>query len=269
MPAHVAVLQTAGTPSEIDANLAELRSAALLAADRGADLLVTPEMFLTGYHVPRPFTDLVDRDLLASVQTVAAETGVALVVGGPEITPDGVYNAAFCVGADGAVLTVYRKAHLFGDLDRASFLSGDRLFGRFVLGDLCVAVLICYDVEFPETVRAAADHGAHLVVVPTAQMEPFALVADTVVPTRAWENQVYVAYANRIGTEGPLTYVGRSSVVGPDGQSLAKAGIAPELLLASVDPEVVRAQQATNPYLDDRRPDLYPGPARHTDRRAQ
>jgi predicted amidohydrolase len=120
-----------------------------------------------------------------------------------------------------------------------------------------VAVLICYDVEFPETVRAAAERGAHLVAVPTAQMTPFEFVAEQVVRARAWENQVYLAYINHDGRERTLEYVGRSSIVAPSGDVLAGAGHGDQLLLATIDTDVVGRARAQNPYLADRRLDLY------------
>ena len=127
----------------------------------------------------------------------------------------------------------------------------------FDLDGVRVGILICYDVEFPEAVRALALAGADLVAVPTALMRPYQVVTRTVVPTRAYENQVYVAYANRCGSEGELTYAGESCVVGPDGADLARAGSGEELLLAEIDPARLAASRADNTHLRDRRPALY------------
>jgi predicted amidohydrolase len=121
-----------------------------------------------------------------------------------------------------------------------------------------LGILICYDVEFPETVRAAALDGADVVIVPTAQMEPFAHIAERLIPVRAWENQVYLAYVNRVGSEGDLTYVGRSSIVGPDGVVLdALDAETTGLMIATIDPEATRRARRENPYLADRRAELY------------
>jgi predicted amidohydrolase len=91
-------------------------------------------------------------------------------------------------------------------------------------------------------------------------MAPAEVVAETLVPARAAENQVFVAYANRIGSEGELTYVGRSRVAGPDGAVLATAGPAEEtLVLAEVDPAAIDAARAPFSYLAERRPELAPG----------
>jgi len=117
-------------------------------------------------------------------------------------------------------------------------------------------------VEFPENARLAALAGAHLIAVPTAQMQPFEFVADTLVRARAWENQVYVAYANHEGVEGDTTYVGRSSIVAPDGSVIDRREGGTGLLWADVDPEQVHRGQRANPYLADLRPSLYCDPVR-------
>jgi predicted amidohydrolase len=128
-------------------------------------------------------------------------------------------------------------------------------------------MLICYDVEFPEPVRAAARAGAHLVAVPTAQMEPFEFVAEQLVRARAWENQVYLAYANHTGREGDLVYVGRSSIVGPNAEVLDSAGLEARVLRATLETAAVERAQRENPYLTDLRTDLFCSPDTRADDR--
>ncbi|WP_354586883.1 nitrilase-related carbon-nitrogen hydrolase [Janibacter sp. UYMM211] len=120
-----------------------------------------------------------------------------------------------------------------------------------------VATMVCYDVEFPEAVRAAALAGARAVLVPTANMEPYVAVNDVVVRSRAIENATPVVYANHCGSEGETRYVGASVVVGPDGAVLARGGPDGEELLV-----VDLPLRAANPpdgatYLADRRPEIY------------
>jgi 5-aminopentanamidase len=257
---EIACLQTAGTTGDPEANLAALARAAAETAARGAELLITPEMFLTGYDLG-PDTPARVRALAPGlterVAQIAREHAVALLVGMPEVVGDDCFNAAVLVGPDGEVLGRHHKVHLFGDIDRAAFTAGDRLVSTVDLGGLRIAMLICYDVEFPEAVRAAALAGAHLVAVPTAQMHPFEWVAEQLIRVRAWENQVHVAYVDHDGHEGSFDYVGRSSVVGPDGRVLASVEHGEALLFARVDPDAVARAQRENPYLTDRRADLY------------
>jgi predicted amidohydrolase len=129
--------------------------------------------------------------------------------------------------------------------------------------------VICYDVEFPETVRAAAVRGARLVLVPTALSEGFEAVPQLLVRARALENQVTVAYANHSGTEDDCDFLGGSVIAAPDGSLLAAAGAGPELLFAElpaaprVPAEPAEAgeggegAEAGVAYLADRRPETY------------
>jgi 5-aminopentanamidase len=241
------------------ADLEGLRSRAAEAAGKGARLLITPEAFTTGYNVPglAELAQPADGPWLAEIAAIAHEAGIAILYGYPEQDGEIVHNAAQLVDRDGRVLANYRKSHLYGELDLRTFTQGE---GDFVVADLDgvrVGILICYDVEFPEAVRALALAGADLIAVPTALMRPYEVVTRTVVPSRAYENQVYVAYANRSGTEAELTYCGESCVVAPDGEVLARADIGEELIVAHVDLERLAAARLENTHLRDRRPDLY------------
>ncbi|WP_432544650.1 carbon-nitrogen hydrolase family protein [Kineococcus sp. SYSU DK002] len=257
---RIAGWQHPGEPGDVDGNLAALEDAARRAAAGGARLLVTPEMFLTGYNIGARVAELAREPLEDRVADVARRTGVALAVGLPLPAPggaDGVTNSVLLLDETGRRLARYDKTHLFGDLDRSLFVPGDRPVVTADLDGVRLAFLVCYDVEFPETVRAAALAGTDLVLVPTAQMEPFAFVAEHLVRVRAWENQVYLAYVNHSGAEGDLRYVGRSSISAPSGDVLAFAAPDGEdLLFADVDPAVVRAAHRDNPYLTDLRPEF-------------
>jgi predicted amidohydrolase len=161
------------------------------------------------------------------------------------------------IDRDGARLADYRKCHLFGEIDRAVFVTGDRLVVQFSLDDLTVGLLTCYDVEFPEAVRAHALAGADLLVVPTGLIIPFDLVSEVLVPARAYGSQVFIAYVNRCGVEGELTYCGSSCVAAPDGRVLVRAGSDEELLVVDVDRDVLLSSRVVNTHLQDRRPELY------------
>jgi predicted amidohydrolase len=259
---RIACWQPSSPGGETAVALAGLRGAAAAAADAGAGLLVTPELSLTGYHLGaerlRALAEPADGPLCRAVGALAAEYGVATVFGWPERVGAAVYNTVRLVDGAGRPLATYRKAHLYGDLDRAVFSPGQHGLVQAVLGGLTVGLLICYDVEFPESVRAHAVHGTELLVVPTALMRPWEFVARTLVPTRAFESQLFLAYANWVGPERELDYCGLSQVVGPDGQPRASLDATAGLLLADIDPTDITLAGAGTPYLRDRRPELYP-----------
>jgi predicted amidohydrolase len=257
---RTALLQSSGRPGSVAANLSVLDAAAGRAAAAGAGLLVAPEMFLTGYAIGDDIARLAEPatgDSVGAVAQLAARHGVAIAYGYPERCGEAVFNSAQLVSADGTRLANYRKTHLFGDFEHAHFTPGEQQIVQAELGGLTVGLLICYDVEFPENARGHALAGTDLLAVPTALMHPFQFVAESLVPVRAFENQMYIAYANRVGAEGAFEFAGLSALAGPDGIARGRAGRAGELVLADADPAFLAASRAANPYLQDRRPGLY------------
>ncbi|MEA5365580.1 carbon-nitrogen hydrolase family protein [Amycolatopsis sp., V23-08] len=231
-------------------------------AASGADLVVAAEMITTGYHIGARTHELAepaDGPTAARMSALARETGVALAYGYPESDGERVYNSVQLIDGTGRRLANYRKTHLFGAIDKDWFTPGTEAVVQADLGGVRVGLLICYDVEFPEMVRAHALDGTELLVVPTALMSPYELVADTLVPARAYESQLFVAYANRCDTERELTYCGRSCVVAPTGEVLARAGAEPALVHAEITRDALVASRLENTHLADRRPDLYRG----------
>ncbi|MFJ3232994.1 carbon-nitrogen hydrolase family protein [Streptomyces sp. NPDC086787] len=257
---RTALLQSSGRPGSTVENLEVLDAAAGRAAAAGAALLVTPEMFLTGYAIGDDIGRLAepaDGAAAATIVGLARRHGLAIAYGYPERDGDTVYNSVQLISADGARPANYRKTHLFGCFERDHFTPGDQPVVQAELNGVTVGLMICYDVEFPENVRAHALAGTDLLLVPTAQMHPFQFVAETLVPVRAWESQMYVAYVNRVGPEGEFEFVGLSTLAGPDGIARSRAGREEELVLADVDPAFLAASREANPYLKDRRPGLY------------
>lgn len=236
-PLRVAIWQPEARDEQPADRLARL-DAAIAALDGQADLLVTPELFLSGYNRGDLVPASAERPYGPSARAAAAMArrhGIALVLGYPEDAPEGIYNSALCLGPTGTTIGNYRKRHLVSDWERATFLPGTEP----CLVDLAgwrVGVLICWDVEFPEEVRALARAGAALVAAPTALRHRWAVVARSVIPARAFENGCFVAYANHAGREGDWHYLGESVVADPAGQPLARAGEAEETVLASLDP---------------------------------
>ncbi|MFE1510214.1 carbon-nitrogen hydrolase family protein [Streptomyces sp. NPDC058726] len=257
---RTALLQSSGRPGSVAENLKVLDEAAGRAAAAGAGLLVTSELFLTGYAIGDDLGRLAepaDGDAADAVAETATRHGLAVAYGYPERDGDTVYNSVQLVSADGTRLAGYRKTHLFGCYEQDHFTPAERTVVQAELDGLTVGLMICYDVEFPENVRAHALAGTDLLLVPTAQMHPFQFVAESVVPVRAFENQMYIAYVNRVGQEGDLEFVGLSTLAAPDGVVRARAGRTEELVIGDADPVLLAASRENNPYLRDRRPGLY------------
>ncbi|MFR9754387.1 carbon-nitrogen hydrolase family protein [Streptomyces sp. TR06-5] len=260
-PLRIALYQgPGGVPATTDVSLEALDAAARRAALRGARLLVAPELYLTGYALGARTAECaepVDGPGAEAVARICAHHGLAVAYGYPERAGDLVHNSVHLVGPTGETLAHYRKTHLYGDYERTHFTPGGEPVVQADLDGLRLGLLVCYDVEFPEAVRAHALAGTDVLVVPTALMRPYEFVAHTLLPARAWENQMYLAYANRSGTEGDFAFAGLSCLAAPDGAVRARAGSGEELLVAEADPALLAASRAENTYLADRRPELY------------
>lgn len=236
------------------ARLDHLDRAMAEAALQGADLLICPELFLSGYDIDdlvRARAEPVDGPSARRAAALAARHGVALVYGYPERGGARLFNSALCLGKDGSVLANHRKRRLPNEFERRHFDRGGTATG-FVLDGWRIGIVICYEVEFPEAVRQAALDGAALVVTPTALGEEWGVVAHRVIPTRAFENCLYVAYANYAGREGASRYLGASVIAGPRGDDCARAAAGEELIVGVLDPEAIGRARERLPYLRDR-----------------
>lgn len=246
-------MQTAG-PDTV-ANLERIERAAQEAAQAGATLLITPELGLTSYGGGRAIIDLAepaDGPLVGRLNDIARQTGVAIIAGLSEKANGAVYNSA--VYTDGAdTPSVYRKSHLYGVYERELFTPERPSTCLFMHHGMKLGMLICYDVEFPENVRRLALAGAELIVVPTATPKgpSGTFIAEKMIPVRAFENQIFIAYVNNIGRDGAFDYAGQSVIAAPDGTVLAAAGLSEELLTLNIDPTLYRRSRSENTYLSD------------------
>ncbi len=254
----IAALQMQAVAGDTAANLARIGQAMREAGEQGVDLLVAPELAITGYGAGDAIKGLAepsDGETTTRLHGLSRETGVAVIAGFAERADSTIYNSAMFVDRRG-LLEVYRKSHLYGAYERALF-APEKQSARIVeFRGMKLGMLICYDVEFPENVRRLAQAGAEAVLVPTAlpASDHAALIARKMIPVRAFENQVFVAYVNHCGADERFAYAGLSGIAAPDGTMLAEAGEQDEeLLIAELRPEDFAASAAANTYLADLR----------------
>ncbi|KAF1053316.1 MAG: (R)-stereoselective amidase [Stenotrophomonas maltophilia] len=259
---RMALWQTCGLPGNVTGNLDQLERQATAAAQGGAQLLLCPELWLGGYNLPQRMAELAEPADGPSAQRIAAlarRLRIAIAYGYAERHPEGgkPFNSVQVIGAKGERLGGYRKTHLFGAMEHQVFSPGECLEPPFSYAGWRIALLVCFDVEYPEAVRTHALAGAELLLIPTALTPEYAGVPGLIVPARALENQMFVAYCNHCGVEEGLAFLGGSCIVGPDGERLAAAGAGESLLLVDLDPQRRQALADTFPYLPGRRPELY------------
>ncbi|MBC9936876.1 MULTISPECIES: nitrilase-related carbon-nitrogen hydrolase [unclassified Leucobacter] len=255
---RIALLQASSSPLDVDTNLGALRAGAAEAVAAGAELILAPELFVTG-HVPLLLADWLTQDRVADIPErialIAAEQGIAVATGFPDLHPEGGFTiSAGLWSASGEEVLRYAKVHLWGD-EPGAFTASTVAPRVADWNGRRVAFQICYDIEFPEPARFLAAQGADLLLVPTAIEAGSEYVPMTTVPSRAAENALVVAYADH-AFHADLPFAGLSTVAGREGRVLGRAGAGVELLVADIpDPAPVLAGEAD--YLRDRRPELY------------
>lgn len=217
------------------------------------DILLCPELFLSGYDIGSKVIDLAetrDGQSLERLSKVAAKYETALAIGYPERAGESLYNAVAVIGKSGERLLDYRKQALPPGYEGDVFTPGEGS-GAFDFMGCRVAVLICYDVEFPELVREAALDGADIILTPTALRAKWTFVAQKMIPTRAFENGLFLLYANHAGQEGDSDYLGGSVIVAPNGEALVLAGAGEELISCDLDMQAIAEARKTLPYVTD------------------
>lgn len=232
-----------------------IQSRLAAAAAAGARMIVFPELFLPGYNRPDLHGPLAQPQGGAWCQRLSAlarAAGCGLAIGWAERDGERTYNAASCFSATGERIAHYRKIQLFGPMENTSFQPGSG-YCLFEMEGLRAALLICYDVEFAPHCRALAKQGVELILVPTANPAGFEHVSALLVPARAVEMGLTIAYANYCGSEGDINYAGRSVIAGPDGQALAVAGPGETLLVTDLAATAAIPQTLLSRQLDDYR----------------
>lgn len=242
------------------------------AAAAGARLVVLPELCNTGY-VFQSRAEAVEAaepvpggPSCRAWMSAAAQHGVVVVAGIAERVGERLYNSAAVLGPAGHLGT-YRKNHLW-DAENLFFEPGDLGMPVFEIEGGRFACAICYDMWFSEIYRMAAIGGADLLCVSTnwvpmrGQPANLPIMANLLAMGAAHTNALFVAAADRVGTERGQPFLGSSLIVGPDGWPLAGPASrdGQEMLLADIDLSEARRLRALNSFnhvLKDRRPQMY------------
>jgi predicted amidohydrolase len=251
---RVTLAQLSPHPRDVAANLDRL--VGLVGDHRTSELLVVPELYLSGYQLSEvePLAVELDGPEVDRLRNVAGDADLALIAGVAEKTAGGIANSALCIDRSGELAGVYRKTHLFG-AENDVYTPGDRLSVVSLCGRR-VGVMICFDLEFPEVARTLAARGADMMVTVSANSPPFEADHDLFARARALESGLPHVYVNRVGVEDGLSFCGGSLAVDPDARVLAEAGPEGEWVLAAGIGPPLRRDPRTR-YLEQLRADLY------------
>lgn len=255
----IAVLQLASVPGDVRGNMHRYLGA-LRAHGREADLIVTPELCVTGYDLAMvaerggELAEPLDGPAVTVTAELAVELDTTIVLGLLErddtAESGALYDTAVVVTPAGAV-RAFRKSHLY-PAEVGHFVAGDRLItvdtpaGR-------LGPLICFEHAFPEIATTLALAGAQVLVIPSAVPVGYEHLLALRTRARAQDNQVFTVAANLAGGQ----FCGRSLVAGPKGELLAGAGSGEQVLRCKVDLAAIERERAEEPALALRQPRLY------------
>jgi predicted amidohydrolase len=243
-------------------NLARVQQWAAEAARQGADILVLPELWSTGYDLSRAadYATAVNTGIFAEVANLAKVHGIHILGSCLSLLGEGQYgNTAVLFNPAGELMGSYSKVHLFQLMNEHHYLTpgNGRCLVQTPWGESGLA--ICYDLRFPELFRAYALDGAKIVFLPAEWPYPRLAHWQTLLRARAIENQMVVVACNRVGTTGDTTFFGHSCIIDPWGEIVVEAGDTPALLTVTVDLDKVDEVRKQIPVFADRNPAVYVG----------
>jgi len=263
-PVSLLLAQTGPKLGNKERNLRQISEQASKARKKNADLLVFPELHLTGYTMRDEVSHLAESipgPSTRKVETLAREHGVHIVFGMPEESEvkGVIHNSAVFVGPKGLVGR-YRKIHLptHSVFEERRYYRPGQEASVFKTDIGIIGLSICYDLYFPELTRLQALQGAELVVCISASPGLRRRFFEGFCLSRAMENAVYLAYVNRVGIEEGLQFWGGSRVIAPNGSVLAQCKYdLEEFQICKVDLSEVSRARAFIPTIKDLEPGLF------------
>ena len=248
---RIALGQMEAVQGDTQANMAKMERMAAGAAAGGADVICFPELSYTGYFVKKDrlleIAETENGEFYRRISRTAKENGICIVAGFAERGPgEDIYNTAVFAGRDGSIAGKARKVYLWKS-EKKRFVRGEE-FPVFDTEFGGVAILTCYDLEFPEPARIAALKGAKLIFCPAAWSVPARNRWDLDLMACSLYNMVFTAGANFADE----LCCGASGVAGPDGSMIAQSqGQKEEIVFADIDLDEVDRQREDIPYFDD------------------
>ena len=263
-PVSLLLAQTGPKVGNKERNLRQISEQAAKARKKNVDLLIFPELHLTGYTMRDEVSHLAESipgPSTGKVQSIAKEHGVHIIFGMPEESEvkGVIHNTAVFVGPKG-LIGRYRKIHLptHSVFEERRYYRPGQEAPVFKTDIGTIALNICYDLYFPELTRLQALQGAQLVVCISASPGLRRRFFEGFCLSRAMENAVYLAYVNRVGIEEGLQFWGGSRVIAPNGSVLAQCKYdVEEFQICTVDLNEVSRARAFIPTIKDLEPGLF------------
>lgn len=250
----IELAQIASIEGDLDGNVAKALER-INTVQSDTDIIIFPETHLTGFAEQVAASDraISNTDpIFHNLYQAAKKQNIAIVIGFLEQGGDTeCFNTNVLITPEDGPILYYRKTHLWTD-ERNLVTPGDRLScikwrGRHI------GLMICYDLEFPETARALASLGAELIIITNGNMDPYGPVHHHLARARAIENQCFIALTNRCGTGAGYTFAGDSAVFAPDGECLTRLGRDEDVVQATLDFTLSQRARHRYDYQKDQR----------------
>ncbi|MCW4008456.1 MAG: carbon-nitrogen hydrolase family protein [Candidatus Bathyarchaeota archaeon] len=246
-------------------NLQKMAEFAARAKEQATDLVIFPELSLTGYVLYDQLYELAETipgPSTKKVEAIAKKEGVYIIFGMPELsgkTRATIFNTAVLVGPEGFIgkyQKMYLPTHSVFEEKRYFRPGYQATVFNTAIGD--IGMIICYDIFFPEVCRLTRLKGAKLIACISASPAVRKGYFELLTAARALENTVFLAYVNLAGVEDGLQFWGGSRLVSPTGDVLAKAKYDEEdLVICEVDYRDIKPAESFIPTLKDLRPELF------------
>ena len=240
----------------LDQNLNSAKKILINATKQKCDLVVFPELYLSGYFLDNNIKqNAISSNHIAiqELQDICKNHNIACVVGFARKDKKKIYNSACFIDKTGEKLDVYDKTHLFGD-EKLFFAKGNELKTfHSSLGK--IGLLICYDIEFPETSRTLAMAGATTVICISANMKPYDDLHKKFIEIRALENNANIIYCNYVGKTNQFDFVGQSNIINNRGKNICKYSKSKKLIYGTLPQQEIEDENMN--YLKNLRPELY------------
>jgi predicted amidohydrolase len=255
-----------------DSNLKKMQSWIERAAREESDLIVFPEMSLTGYSLrDHVFTlsEPIPGDSVKKLERIAVENNLHVIFGMPEMSDKlkgVIYNSAVLLGPQGYI-GKYRKQFLptHGPFEELRYFRPGPVPEVFETSIGSIGLQICFDAFLPEVSRFLAVEGADLLVnisaapaIGKAYSRWGRASFETIIPARAMENTVFFVYVNLVGIENNVLFCGGSEIAAPNGEQIAKAKYDEEdFLTVKLDLSKIQKTRRSFTFLTHIRPELY------------
>lgn len=258
----IACVQMNMLPGKLDENFASAEALVRSAVrEEAPDVVVLPETWNTGFAPGKLAPALGDEDgrrTTATFGALARELEVNIVAGSVTNRKDGgLYNTCYVFDRAGECVASYDKTHLFSPMGEDKAYSKGKSLSRFALDDINCAVIICYDLRFPELARTLALQGLDVLFVVSQWPDKRVAHLETLARARAIENQMFVALCNSCGEAYGTRFGGHSAIIDPWGNALVEAAGEEAIIAAQADLGVLEEIRSTIPVFRDRRAELY------------